>query len=91
MTTTQPTPAAAAIALLPPTAPLPEPWYATDQLALVCDLCLTVVDELWPLTDYPADPAADLPPGELCVCRRCAEAVRPTHRHRRTSAAAPAA
>jgi len=74
-----------AVASIPPGHPLPEPWYAADHRALDCDLCGDVVDELWPLADYPADPDAALSPGELCVCRRCARAVRPVTRSRDTS------
>jgi hypothetical protein len=66
-----------AVATIPPGRPLPTPWYSADHDALDCELCRDVVDELWPLLDYPPDPDAALSPGELCVCRRCAEAVRP--------------
>ncbi len=78
-----------AIALLRPGRALPQPWFVVDQLALTCDLCTGDVDELWPLADYPAEPDADLRDGELCVCRRCADAVRPVRRQQ--PIAAPAA
>lgn len=88
VTTTEPAEIARAIALLRPGPRLPEPWYVVDQLSLTCDLCLDDVDELWPLADYPTDPASDLRPGEMCVCRRCADAVRPARRAHPTTAPA---
>ena len=74
-----------AAAVLPPAHPLPEPWYSADHRGLACQLCGDDVDELWPLADYPHDPDAVLSPGELCVCRRCVEAIRPVERHHPTS------
>lgn len=65
------------MASIPPGHPLPQPWYSADRRELDCELCGEIVDELWPLLEYPPDPDAALSPGELCVCRRCAQAVRP--------------
>jgi hypothetical protein len=63
-------------ALLPAGAPLPPPWLTEDSRSLDCELCGDVVAELWPLDWYPADLDWGLSPA-LCVCRRCAEAIRP--------------
>ena len=88
--TEAPADATLAIALLRPGQPLPQPWFAVvDQPALTCDLCGGNVDELWPLADHPVDLEVDLRDGELCVCRRCAEAIRPVRRQH--PIAAPAA
>jgi hypothetical protein len=66
------------VAVLPPGAPLPEPWYCDVHPTLECSLCGHAVDALWLLSPHrPADLGWGLSDGELCICRRCAEAIRP--------------
>lgn len=75
-----PTAKPAGIATLSAAAVLPEPWYADTRATLDCELCGALAAELWPLGHYPPDPDWDLDDGELCICRRCADAIRPPAR-----------
>lgn len=65
------------IARWPHGVPLPEPWYSADCPELLCELDGRAGTELWPLIHYPPHPDFGLVDGELLICRRCAEAVRP--------------
>jgi hypothetical protein len=66
------------VAVLSAGQPLPEPWYRNNHRSLTCDLCCDAVDALWLLSSHrPRDLYWGLDDGELCICRRCAEAVRP--------------
>ncbi len=62
--------------MLPPGDPLSDPWYSDGSVE--CDLCGDAVDALWLLSPHrPPELGACLTEGELCICRRCAEAIRP--------------
>jgi hypothetical protein len=66
------------VAVLPAGQPLPEPWYSTHRRTLQCDLCRDAVDALWLLSPHrPPDLGWGIDDGELCICRRCTEAIRP--------------
>jgi hypothetical protein len=69
------------VAVLSAGQPLPEPWYCDDRRSLTCDLCCDAVDALWLLSPHrPRDLGWGLDDSEVCICRRCAEAVRPVRK-----------
>jgi hypothetical protein len=66
------------VAVLSVGEPPPEPSYCDEARLLICDLCRDAVDALWLLSPHrPPDLGWGLADGELFICRRCADAVRP--------------
>lgn len=67
-----------AVALLGRDEPMPPAW-CTDSSRPACDLCSQPNEQLWPLATDPG--VAELPAGELLICRSCADAIRPPRAH----------
>jgi hypothetical protein len=67
-----------AVAALPQGAALHDPWYSDDRQSVECGLSGNATDALWPLSPHPLAAVDACPTDrELCICRRCAEAIRP--------------